>query len=181
MHSPSFHSGKMTTSLERNPLWSLPVSYHLAAAVALACSRSRMLKSLCLRPPGFAVGTAIPKLLLSLSPPPASHPFHITVYHSLFSSCAKDSTPAAICIDLDPRGIAPFYFSTWFLVATASVQGASLELTKLQMWFNSDSLGEKKTPTKIYNCFCPLHRPWWARCELPPYPANWSPHPKLWG
>lgn len=106
--------------------------------------------------------------------PAPSLPGHCTSLFTIACSQAvlKDSNPAAICINLDTKGIALFYLSTWFLVATTSIQGASFELTKLQMQFNSDSLGEEKTPAEIHNCCCPLHRPRWVRCELPPCPAN---------
>ena len=75
----------------------------------------------------------------------------------------EDSNPTAICIDLDTRGIAAFDLSTWLLVATAPTQRASFELTKLQKQFDSDSLSEDKTPAKIQNYSCLLHRPQWMR------------------
>ena len=97
----------------------------------------------------------------ALALPTPSLPGHFTSLFTIVCSQAvlEDSNPTAICIDLDTRGIAAFDLSTWLLVATAPTQRASFELTKLQKQFDSDSLSEDKTPTKIQNYSCLLHRP----------------------
>lgn len=90
---------------------------------------------------------------------------------------STDSNPAAICRDLDTKETALFTFA-WLLVTIASVQGASFELTKLQMQFSSEFLVKKKpntTKKSRSTTVPPSPSALVGKFVLLPCSENWSP------